>query len=213
MLHPSRPVIAARQIPPISWCSRQRPYSRSSGERIAQCQWAEDKSKAQNTKSEPTSPTRVLDVAWHVTPPPGFQGVTACLRRSPSPKKAHDIPPDPLQITAVLEPTMAMMSASCIIMDEATGVTYMDTITTSVGRVALSGPEQGTPSRGPIIEDITDLGWWANPWPPLGGRVGWWLPLGRRVGWWPPLGRKVKMPFGGNYYKDLNNFNFSYMPW
>ena len=52
---------------------------------------------------------------------------------------------------------MVTMSASCIIIDEATGVTYMDTITTSVGRVALSGPEQGTPTRGPIIEDITDL--------------------------------------------------------
>ena len=52
---------------------------------------------------------------------------------------------------------MAMMSASCIIMDKATGVTYMDTVTTSVGRVALSAPEQGTPTRGPIIEDITDL--------------------------------------------------------
>ena len=81
----------------------------------------------------------------------------ACLQRSPSLEKAHGVPPDPLQITAVLEPTMAMMSTSCLVMDEATGVTYMDTITTSVGMVALSGPEQGTPTGGPIIEDITDL--------------------------------------------------------
>ena len=44
---------------------------------------------------------------------------------------------------------MAMMSASCIITDEATGVAYMDTITTSVGRVALSGPEQGAQPGGP----------------------------------------------------------------
>ena len=40
---------------------------------------------------------------------------------------------------------MATMRISCLVMDEATGVTYMDTLTTSVGRVALSGPEQGTP--------------------------------------------------------------------
>ena len=46
---------------------------------------------------------------------------------------------------------MAMMSTSCLVTDEATGVTYMDTITTSVGRVALSGPEKGTPTREPII--------------------------------------------------------------
>ena len=67
------------------------------------------------------------------------------------------MPLDLLQIAAVMEPTVVMMSTSCIVKDDATGVTYMDTVTTSVGRVALSGPEQGTPTRGPIIEDITDL--------------------------------------------------------
>ena len=81
----------------------------------------------------------------------------ACLQRSPSPEKACDVPPDPLQIVAVMEPTVAMMSTSCIVKDEATGVTYMDTVTTSMGRVALSGPEQGTPTKGPIIENIMDL--------------------------------------------------------
>ena len=59
---PPRLVVVAGQIPPISWDSKQRPCIRSSGERVAQCQWAEDKLKAQYTKSEPTSPTRVLDV-------------------------------------------------------------------------------------------------------------------------------------------------------
>ena len=63
----------------------------------------------------------------------------------------------PLQIAAVMEPTVAMMSTSCIVKDKATGVTYMDIVTNSVGRLALSGPEQGTPTKGPIIEDITDL--------------------------------------------------------
>ena len=33
----------------------------------------------------------------------------------------------------------------------------MDTMTTSVGRVALSGPKQGALTQGPITEDITDL--------------------------------------------------------
>ena len=86
-----------------------------------------------------------------------LQGVTACLQRSPSPEKACDIPFDPLKITAVLEPPIAVMSTSHIITDKATGITYMDTATTSMGRVALSGLEQGSPTRGPIIEDITDL--------------------------------------------------------
>ena len=46
---------------------------------------------------------------------------------------AHEAPPDPLQLAAVVEPTVAMMSTSCIMKDEATRITYMDTITTSIG--------------------------------------------------------------------------------
>ena len=73
----------------------------------------------------------------------------------------------------MLAPGVATMSASNIMKHEATGVTYMDTVTTSVGRVALSGPEQETLAQGPTIQDITDLvyrsnqittfGWWGEP--------------------------------------------------
>ena len=41
--------------------------------------------------------------------------------------------------------------------DEVMGVTYMDTVTTSVGRVTLSNPKQETSAQGPTIQDITDL--------------------------------------------------------
>ena len=103
----------------------------------------------QSTKSEPPSPTKELEIAQLVTPPPGFMGITACLWRDPLPEKVCKVPPDPLRIAAVMVPTMATMSASCIIKDEATGVTYMDTVTTSVGQVALSGPKQGVLTQGP----------------------------------------------------------------
>ena len=46
---------------------------------------------------------------------------------------AYEAPPDPLQLVAVVEPTVAMMSASCIMKDKATGIPYMDTVTTSMG--------------------------------------------------------------------------------
>ena len=72
-------------------------------------------------------------------------------------EKAHKVSPDPLRIAAVIEPTVGTMSVSCIIKDEEMGVTYMDTMTTSVGQVTPSGPKQGTPTMGPITEDITDL--------------------------------------------------------
>ena len=108
-----------------------------------------DELKVQSTKSEPTSPMKVLEIAWWVTLHPGFPGVTACLQRDPLLEKACEVPQDPLRIATVMEPTMVTMCVICIRKDEAMGVTYMDTVTTSVWQVALSGPEQGPQLRGP----------------------------------------------------------------
>ena len=49
------------------------------------------------------------------------------------------------------------MSTSHIVKDKAMGVTYIDTVTTLVGWVAISGPKQEASAKGLIIEDITDL--------------------------------------------------------
>ena len=80
-----------------------------------------------------------------------------CLRRNESPESTHDVSPNPLAVGVMSAPEVATMSMSCIVRDEVTGITYMDTITTLVGRVALSGPVQETPAQGPTIEDVTDL--------------------------------------------------------
>ena len=57
----------------------------------------------------------------------------------------------------VMEPTVATMYATHIIQGEATGVTYMDMVTASVGRVALWNPSMAVTLLGPTVEDITDL--------------------------------------------------------
>ena len=59
----------------------------------------------------------------------------------------------PIGLVATLG--ISSMSVSCIVRDEVTGVTYLDTITTSIGRVALSGLDPEAPSLGPTIEDVT----------------------------------------------------------
>ena len=64
---------------------------------------------------------KALEIAQQATLPPGFLGVTACLQRDPSLEKDCEVLPDPLRIAAVVEPTMATMSASCIIKDEVMG--------------------------------------------------------------------------------------------
>ena len=87
----------------------------------------------------------------------GFQGVTAYLKKDESLMRALKIPSRPLTVEMVTVPGLATMCTSCIVKDKMTGITYMDTVTTSIGRVALSGPEQETSSQGSIIEDVTDL--------------------------------------------------------
>ena len=100
---------------------------------MARCQRADEELKVLSTKSEPTMLTKALEIAWQVTPPPGFLGVMACLQKDPLLEEAHEAPLDPLQVAAVIEPTMATMSTRHIVKDEATGVTYLATMTTSVG--------------------------------------------------------------------------------
>ena len=69
-----------------------------------------------------------------------------------------EVPPDPLTIEDISAPAVAMMSTSHIVRDEVTGVTHMDTVTTSVGRVTLCDPEKETLAQGPTIQDIMDPG-------------------------------------------------------
>ena len=54
-------------------------------------------------------------------------------------------------------PTIATMSTGQVARDEVMGVTYMDTMTTLVGRVALGGPKQEASTQGPTIQDVMDL--------------------------------------------------------
>ena len=64
-----------------------------------------------------------------------------------------------MELEIVMEPAIATMCTSCIIQDETMEVTYMDTVTTSMGRVALSSSHMATCPPGPTIEDVADLLW------------------------------------------------------
>ena len=89
--------------------------------------------------------------------PPGFIGVTAGLWRYQLPEEVCEVPPDLSRMAVLTGPTMVTMSTSHILKDEVTGVTYMDTVTTLVGWMTLSGPGQEALAQGPTIQDITDL--------------------------------------------------------
>ena len=85
-----------------------------------------------------------------------FLEITTCLRGQ-LPEEVPKAPPVPLAVGMMTAPGVVTMSASHVVQYEATGATYLDTVTTSVVRVTLSGPEGEIPALGPNIEDVTDL--------------------------------------------------------
>ena len=101
----------------------------------------------------PGSPEPVQEIAL----PLDFKGVAACLWRDPSPTAAIKAPMEPMQLKMMAEPAVAMMCTSCIVQDETMGVTYMDMVTTSVGRVALRSSYMAVHPPRSTIEDVTDL--------------------------------------------------------
>ena len=80
----------------------------------------------------------------------------ACLQMPELVEVDLEAPMGTMPIGLVATPGISSMSTSCIVRNEVIGITYMDTVTTSVGRVALSGPDSEASSTGPTIEDVTD---------------------------------------------------------
>ena len=62
-----------------------------------------------------------------------------------------------MQPEAMVKPTVATMCTSHIVQEEATGITYMDMVTTSMGQVTLGSSHLVTQPPRLTIEDITDL--------------------------------------------------------
>ena len=82
-------------------------------------------------------------------------GVTACLKMLELMEVDQEVPMGTLSIGLVMTLGISGVSSSQVIKDDATGLTYVDTITTSIGRILLSGPDLNASSTGPTIENIT----------------------------------------------------------
>ena len=74
--------------------------------------------------------------------------VTTCLRSQLS-EKVPETCPVPVMMGMMAALGVATMSTSQVVWDEATGATYLDTVTTSIGREALSVPEDEVIVSGP----------------------------------------------------------------
>ena len=147
VLHPSQPVVAAGEMHQPSKASRPKVGSSQLSQMIT------IKPPASPPKT-PTPPKPSLPVqALVLVQPPtllcGFSGVMTCLWM---PELVElEAPMGTMPIGLVVIPGISTMSTSCIVRDEATGITYMDTVTTSIERMALSGPDSEAFSTGPTI--------------------------------------------------------------
>ena len=79
----------------------------------------------------------------------------ACLKMPELVEIDQEAPVSTLSIGLVMTPGISSMCSSHVVKDDTTGITHVDTVTTSIGRIILSGPDPNDSSTGPTIEDIT----------------------------------------------------------
>ena len=92
-----------------------------------------------------------------IVPPPGFKEIAQSLTRDQPSPVTIEAPQEVRPPNLLVGPTMAILSATQISQDEVTVITYMDTITTSVGWVALENTHMVANLREPVLEDVTDI--------------------------------------------------------
>ena len=80
-------------------------------------------------------------------------GVATCLRTLELVEVDRDMPVGMMSIGMVSNPSLLSISSSRVVKDDTTGLVYLDTIMTSIGRMVLGSMES---SEGPTIEDMTD---------------------------------------------------------
>ena len=153
VLHPSRPVHVAREMPLPT--SVPKPKGRSWV--LSQTALATLPSCLLRTLLVPMSspPSKALALVRPPTPPRGFTDVTSCLKAPEFMEISSDMPVSPMSIGLVPTPGISSVSSTRVMKDDTTGLVYMDTVTTSVGQVILGEDSADSPGR-PVIEDITD---------------------------------------------------------
>ena len=103
----------------------------------------------------PTFPsTTALAVVQPSTLPWGFAYITTCLRM-PEPIQLDWEASTDVAAVGMMTPKISSMSTSRVVWDDSTGSVYLNTITASIGRMVLSGPDADVLSAGSMIKEVT----------------------------------------------------------
>ena len=151
ILHPSWPVLAAGEIPKPATMPKSEGRIRQLTQTIPIILPLCLPKAPSLLASSP--PARALALKRPPTLSQGFTRVTACLKTLEVVEVGWEMPVGSMSIGLVLTPGISSVSSSHVVQDDMMGLVYMDTVTTSVGRVILG---RSGLNKGPIIEDITD---------------------------------------------------------
>ena len=154
VLHLSQPVVAAGEIPQLTRTPRLKV---GSSQLLRMILIKPPVSPPRTpTPPQPSLSTQVLALMQPPTPPCGFSGIMACLHTPELVEVDLKAPVGAMPIRLVATPGTSSVSSSHIVKDAIMGITYMDTVTTSIGGVTISGPALEAFPTGPTIEDITN---------------------------------------------------------
>ena len=85
--------------------------------------------------------------------PQGLMAIASHLNMSEPPELELE-PPTDVAVIGANTPRVSQVNASWVVRDESTGSVYLDTITASIGRVVISGPDANVPATSSIIEEV-----------------------------------------------------------
>ena len=151
VLHPSRLVMATGEVPQLTavpqmkwrvlWPTRTISFS--------------PLPKTPKASSPPRSPlpAKASALVRPPTLPHGFTGVTTCLRTPKLVEVDWDTPMSVVTLGMVSNPGMSSVCSSRVVRDNEKGLVYLDTVTTSIGRMVIGSRES---KEGPTIEDVMD---------------------------------------------------------
>ena len=102
------------------------------------------------------SPQTTVNIAQKQMPPSGFMAVAKSLGEGKPPWMSVKILQEMAAPGFIVGSAMTTMMTTQIHQDEMTGVTYMDTVTVSMGLINLGTPLMVGDHPTPTIEDVTN---------------------------------------------------------
>ena len=72
----------------------------------------------------------------------------------PKPPQLEPEPSTDVVVIGANAPRVSHVNASRVVRDESTGSVYLDTITASIGRMVIGGPDADVPATSSIVEEV-----------------------------------------------------------